>query len=381
MAVRGEEGGRTRERQACLALSLLPGMDPRTLRRLCSYHGSAAAAWERLEETPPALLGGGRGGERRQGWERARRSLDPQEELEKLRARGIHLVLEGEEGYPPELGCIYDPPQALYQWGEARPGGRLLAVVGSRRASAQGRHFAERLGAELAGAGIGVVSGGAYGVDAAAHLGALRVGGSNWAVLGHGLEHVYPAEHRELFNRIRGVGGLISEYAPAVPPAAWHFPERNRIIAGMCSGVVVVEGSERSGALITAEYAMEEGREVFAVPGSLANPLTAAPHRLIQQGAKLITCLDDVLEELGWEVRPAEERSGEPREIPGDIPPLSAEESLLLEMLGSEPVSADQLHSRFPGQGFYLALSGLMVKGLVGEEAGGRFVRLHNNYQ
>ncbi len=369
-------GCRREEREACLALALLPGMDARTLRRLCSLHGSAAVAWECLEETPRSLLGGGRGGERGREWARARRSLDPAEEMERLRGKGIRLVLKGEEDYPHMLESIYDPPVALFLRGEAFPKGRMLALVGSRRASAQGRQFSERLGREMAEAGIGVVSGGAYGVDAAAHTGALRAGGFTFAVLGHGLDHVYPPEHGGLFSSIRGNGCLVSEYAPEVPPAAWHFPERNRIIAGMCHGVVVVEGGERSGALITAEFAMEEGRDVFAVPGSLANPLSAAPHRLIQQGAKLVTCLEDVLEELGWEVAKA---SGMPVKDPIDCEQLTEDEKKLLQLLGSEPVSAECLLRRFPGPPFYKALSGLMIKGFIGEEPGGRYVRLLNN--
>lgn len=363
------------EKAAMLALLLIPGMDNRILRRLCLHHGSALKAWEKLEETPRALLGGAGAGERKEEWLRARRLLRPREELEKLQERGVRLLLRGEEGYPPDLGRIYDPPAVLFVRGSARPAGRLLAVVGSRKASAQGRHTAEALGREMAAAGIGVVSGGAFGIDAAAHRGALEVGGPTFAVLGHGFDHSYPPEHRGLFRRVEEAGCLVTEYPPAVPPSPWRFPERNRIIAGMCSGVVVVEGGEKSGALITADYAMEEGREVMAVPGSVSNPLTRGPHRLIRQGAGLVTCLEEILEELGWEgecgraARAAEEVSPDP---------LSQSELSLLALLDGEPRSLDFLASRFPGPGpdLYLALSSLLVKGFLGEEPGGRYIRI-----
>ena len=204
-----------------------------------------------------------------------------------------------------------------------------------------------------------MVSGAAWGIDAAAHRGALRAGGPTFAVLGHGLDHVYPADHRELYTEIAGRGCLLTEYAPGMPPVAWHFPERNRIISGLSAGVIVVEAGERSGALITTDYAMEEGREVFAVPGSLANPLTRGPHRLIQQGARLVTCVEDILEELNWDAPepPGGGDGGAPGASRKGVKALNRQEQLLLGLFEEDPCP-EVLMERFAGEvgDFYLAL-------------------------
>jgi DNA processing protein len=365
------------ERLACLALSLLPEMDGRTLRRLRSHCASASAAWEHLKDLPLPLVGGEKAAERRGTWLRARAALQPQEELERLASRGIRFIVREDPEYPSALTRIFDPPEALFLQGEQLPGERLIAVVGARKASAHGRHLAEEMAEGLARRGIGVVSGAAYGIDAAAHRGALKAGGPTYAVLGHGIDHVYPADHRGLYREICSHGCLLTEYAPQTPPVAWHFPERNRIISGMSAGVVVVEAGERSGALITTDYAMEEGREVFALPGSLSNPLTRGPHRLIQQGARLVTCVEDVLEELNWDLPPAPGGKGSPAS-PSNA--LSEQERALLELLEEEPCPHEVLLDRFAGPvgEFYLALAGLLMKGSIREEAGCRYVKIQH---
>lgn len=369
------------EREACLALALLPEMDGRALRRLRGHFASARDAWERLGGAPPALVGGERPGERLQAWLRAKAGADPPRELARLEARGIRFLARGSPGYPPALARIFDPPEALFLRGEAAPGERLIAMVGARRASSHGRHLAQELAEGLAERGVGVVSGAAWGIDAAAHRGALRAGGPTFAVLGHGLDHVYPADHRGLYAEIASRGCLLTEYAPGTPPLAWHFPERNRIVSGLSAGVVVVEAGERSGALITADYAMEEGREVFAVPGSLANPLTRGPHRLIQQGARLVTCVEDILEELNWDDGPAPPRDAGGRDVgvsPGGSKGLNRQEQQLLGLFGDAACPQEGLMERFAGGvgDFYLALAGLLMKGAVREEAGGRYVKI-----
>jgi DNA processing protein len=368
------------EREACLALALLPEMDGRALRRLRGHYASAAAAWERLGEAPPAMVGGERPAERLKAWLRAKAGADPREELARLEARGIRFLARGTPGYPPALARIFDPPEALFLRGEVLPGERLIAMVGARRASSHGRHLAQELAEGLAERGIGVVSGAAWGIDAAAHRGALRAGGPTFAVLGHGLDHFYPADHRALYAEIASRGCLLTEYAPDVPPVAWHFPERNRIISGLSAGVVVVEAGERSGALITTDYAMEEGREVFAVPGSLANPLTRGPHRLIQQGARLVTCVEDILEELNWD-DPGPSHGGDGATSRGACKgpkALNQQEQLLLGLFGDAPCPQEELMERFAGGvgDFYLALAGLLMKGGIREEAGGRYVKI-----
>ncbi len=362
------------ERLACLALSLLPEMDGRTLRRLRSHCASARAAWEHLKDLPLPLVGGEKPAARRGAWLRARAGMRPQEELERLASRGIRFIIREDPEYPAALARIFDPPEALFLKGEVLPGERLIAVVGARKASAHGRHLAEEMAEGLAQRGIGVVSGAAYGIDAAAHRGALKADGPTFAVLGHGLDHVYPADHRGLYREISARGCLLTEYAPETTPVAWHFPERNRIISGMSAGVVVVEAGERSGALITTDYAMEEGREVFALPGSLSNPLTRGPHRLIQQGARLVTCVEDVLEELNWDLPLAPGGKGSPA---SPRHALSEQEQALLELLEEEPCPHEVLLDRFTGPvgEFYLALAGLLMKGSLREEAGCRYVR------
>ncbi|MGD8440501.1 MAG: DNA-processing protein DprA, partial [Holophagae bacterium] len=195
-----------------------------------------------------------------------------------------------------------DPPLGLFVRGELRPG-PAVAVVGSRRATTYGRQVARTLGEELAAAGVVVVSGMARGVDAAAHEGALAAGGPTWAVWGTGPGRIYPAEHRELAGEIATHGALITEYLPGTPPRKHHFPERNRVIAGVASAVVVVEAAARSGALITARLALDEGREVLAVPGSVLSDVSVGPNTLLKLGARPMLTPTDVLDAVG--VRPA----------------------------------------------------------------------------
>jgi DNA processing protein len=204
--------------------------------------------------------------------------------------------------YPPLLAAIFDPPKRLYLRGGAeedvlrRP---AVAIVGARACSHYGSQVARRLGRELAGAGLVVVSGLARGIDAEAHRGALEAGGVTVGVLGCGIDRDYPAAHAELARRIREHGLVVSEYEPGVEPAPWRFPARNRIIAGLCAATVVVEARERSGALITADLALEEGRDVLAVPGEIASPLSAGTNALLKLGAAPCTSADDVLELFG----------------------------------------------------------------------------------
>ncbi|MGH3066944.1 MAG: DNA-processing protein DprA [Gaiellaceae bacterium] len=201
--------------------------------------------------------------------------------------------------FPPLLAAIHDPPPQLFVRGSeeldvlARA---AVAVVGARACSSYGRSVARSLGRELAAAGLVVVSGMARGVDGEAHRGALEAGGSTVAVLGCGIDRDYPAAHTELARRIRGQGLIVSEYEPGTEPAPWRFPARNRIIAGLCSATVVVEARERSGALITADFALEEGRDVLAVPGEITSALSAGTNALLRLGAIPVTCAGDVLE-------------------------------------------------------------------------------------
>jgi DNA processing protein len=247
--------------------------------------------------------------------------------IESGRTAGIEPVAWNDPRYPALLDCIPDPPPVLWLRGPlaalTRP---CVAIVGSRAATEYARQVAERLSFELARRGVVVVSGLARGVDAAAHLGCLRGGGTTVAVLGSGVDRLYPAEHRSMAANICEHGLLLSELGPGAPPLPEHFPLRNRIISGISLAVVVVEASDRSGSLITARCGLEQGRDVMAVPGSVLSGRNAGSHRLLKDGAKVVETADDILEELGWpgaaptsRERPAETDPLLSRMDPGEV--------------------------------------------------------------
>jgi DNA processing protein len=224
---------------------------------------------------------------------------EPGDEEEHIREKGISIVTWADDEYPSNLRHIYDPPLVLYVKGQFhKSDDESIAVVGARKASNYGRSAAEMLAQALAERKITVVSGMARGIDACAHRGALAGGGRTIAVLGCGVDIVYPAEHRRLMDEIERKGAVVSEYPPGTKPLKHHFPARNRIIAGITLGTLVVEASLNSGSLITADFAMDSGREVFAVPGSLFDDLSKGPHRLVKEGAKLVENVEDILQEL-----------------------------------------------------------------------------------
>ena len=233
-----------------------------------------------------------------------KKGFDEQAELARLDGLGLRFLARSRPAFPPLLRAIHDPPPGLFLRGEAdvelltRP---AVAIVGARACSAYGRQVARSLGRDLAAAGLVVVSGLARGIDSEAHRGALESNGTTAAVLGCGIDRDYPAANRELACQIASRGLIVSEYAPGVEPAPWRFPARNRIVAGLCAATVVVEARERSGALITADFALEEGREVFAVPGEITSALSAGANALLRLGAVPLTCAQDVLESYGIE--------------------------------------------------------------------------------
>jgi DNA processing protein len=234
--------------------------------------------------------------------------------------------------YPPLLAELHDPPAALHVRGDVQilteP---AVAVVGARSCSSYGAQVARGLGRELAGAGVVVVSGLARGIDGEAHRGALEAGGRTVAVLGCGIDRDYPRSHAELAHRIRETGAVVSEYPPGIEPAPWRFPARNRIIAGLCAATVVVEARERSGALITADFALELGRDVFAVPGEITSLLAAGTNDLLRQGAAPLLAAEDVLAGLGLE------------NAARQLPPLSPAASQVLRLLADGARDADEV--------------------------------------
>ena len=225
-------------------------------------------------------------------------------EIERLQATEISVTTLGEADYPEALRWIPEPPPVLYIWGTLRHEDSLaVAVVGSRKPSPYGQLAAQRLSTELAQYGFTVVSGLARGVDSLAHQGALQAGGRTIAVLGSGINVVYPPEHRRLYEAIRDQGAVVSEFPFDTKPDRWNFPRRNRIISGLTLGTLVVEASDQSGSLHTARHALEQGREVFAVPGRIDVPSSRGTNNLIKRGAKLVEGIDDILEEFPAAVR------------------------------------------------------------------------------
>ena len=289
--------------------------------------------------------------------------------LKAASSRGLQLIASRTADYPERLWEIHDPPIVLWTKGAAPIHSRSVAIVGSRRATPTGLIVARQLGSDLASAGWTVVSGMALGVDGAAHEGALEAGGETVAVLGCGADVVYPREHRSLAARIAEQGRIISEYPPGSPPEPWHFPLRNRIISGLVRAVIVVEAGQKSGSLITARLAIEQGRDVLAVPGSAASGRYRGSHGLLKDGARLVETVDDVLDELEGVSRESRVRHS--------VKPAAV--SMLEEtMVVGEPYSADDLAAMTgrPAPELLAELGSLEVQGRIGRAGGGNFVRL-----
>ncbi|GAB3185733.1 DNA-processing protein DprA [Hydrogenophaga aquatica] len=329
---------RDAELGAWLRLMLTPGVGNRAARQLLAAFGLPDAIFSQSTDALAAVVGHKLAQTLQQepeGWtalcDTTRRWLDA--------SPRHHLLTLGDPAYPAELLQTEDPPLLLHLLGQkaclSHP--RRIAVVGSRNPTPQGQENAQRFARALAEAGVCVVSGLALGVDGAAHLGALEGNGQTIAVVGTGLDRVYPRRHLALAHRIAEQGALISEYPLGTPPLAPNFPKRNRIIAGMSLGTLVVEAALQSGSLITARLAIEQGREVFAIPGSIHAPQSRGCHALIRQGAKLVESAQDILEDLRLAMPPKDADTAEPR------PP---EQDGVLQALGYDPAGLDALQAR-----------------------------------
>jgi DNA processing protein len=357
-----------------IALNAVPGMTPasfwKAIRRL-TEPGRIFS----LPETELRSLGFSR--------ELARRIQegDPEkraeQEQEKVLQRGGEILVLGDSKYPPLLTTIPDPPPALYVLGEIRQEDRIaLAIVGSRSATTKGRLNAEKMASKLAGMGMTIVSGLAMGVDTWAHQGALKVDGRTLAVLGCGLDYPYPRFNRELKKKIIEKGALISEFPMGTPPVPFNFPRRNRIISGLSLGTLVVEATKRSGSLITAELALEQGREVFAIPGNIGSSQSEGCNVLIQKGAKLVQGVADILEEFPQEVRAylsvAKKESNREKGV------KNREERTLLGLIQEEPVHIDVLteETSFSSAMISSLLMKMEIKGLVRQLPGKFFTRI-----
>jgi DNA processing protein len=292
-----------------------------------------------------------------------------------VKKHGARIVTYHDPNYPLLLREIYAPPPFLYVFGDLRPDTMNIAIVGSRNATSYGRTVTTRLSADLATRGLTIISGMARGIDTAAHVGALSVGGKTIAVLGSGLGTVYPAENKRLFQKIRENGAVISELPFPALPEAHHFPARNRIISGLAVGTVIVEATQKSGSLITAKLAAEQGREVFAVPGSITSFKSTGTHSLIKQGAKLVEQANDIIEELNLDCH----ATAKPLEQRPEIH-MTPEEKRVFNGLTPYPTHIDSLVRRLslPAGELSSLLLHLELKGLATQGPGKLFSRVES---
>jgi DNA processing protein len=319
-----------------IAFSRIKGIGRVRFAKMENHFGTMSRAWQASGEE---LAASGLDAAALKSIVASRSRISPDDELADMRRLGIEAYTCHDDGYPKRLREIYDYPPLIYIKGTLQPDDTYcVAVVGSLKLSAYGRQISQELAQELAASGITVVSGLARGVDTAAHQGALNAGGRTLAVLGSGVDHIYPGENTALAGEITAHGALISEYPPGTKPRPDYFPRRNRILSGLSLGVLITEADENSGALITARHALEQNREVFAVPGSILTLTSRGSNRLIQEGAKLVTNISDILEELNLS------RLSQPSEEPASLPTAdSADETSLLNNLGAEPRHVDEL--------------------------------------
>jgi DNA processing protein len=359
-----------------LRLELVPGVGPRTRKALLERFGSSRAV---LEAAPSELREVfGVGPKLAALIASAEDEVDAEAMIASCREHGITILAEAHADYPRLLREIYDPPGVLFVRGQLKPEDALaVGIVGTRHGTHYGLQQAERLAAGLARAGLTIVSGLARGIDAAAHRGVLAAGGRTLAVLASGVLNIYPPEHQPLADEIAAHGAILSESPPHSEPLAGMFPQRNRIISGLSHGVIVVEADMQSGALITARHAMEQGREVFAVPGRVDCRTSRGCHRLIRDGAKLVETADDVLEELGPLVDSVPRADGQTTRHPAELM-LNELEQQVLAAIRTEATSIDELvaDTRLPVGQVLATLSVLEMRRLIRRLSGTLVLRL-----
>jgi DNA processing protein len=346
------------------ALLCIPGIGNARAKMLIEYFGSAQAVWiaNKDDIIAACLLDT----DTCNKFINDREKIDIYQMSSDWKKSGIQICTIDCPEYPQQLRTIFDPPQVLFYKGVLPNHNRLIAIVGARKATAYGKNAADMLASQLAEAGCWIVSGAARGIDTISHEGALTTG-YTIAVLGNGLNVTYPPENAKLLARIAEQGAVISEYPPDAPPAPGQFPARNRIINGLSLGVIVVEAADKSGALITADYALEEGRDVFAVPGSIFSPSSKGTNRLIKQGAKLVENASDILEEYNISVKTTEPAI-----------PLTGEELSVYQLLDFEtPLGLEELalKSTLSVSKLSYILLQLELRGIVKQHVGQRYVR------
>lgn len=361
------------------------GIGPQMVKRLLAVYDSPREAYEAGENSLTRIVGE----ERARNWVRLRETFDLEREYGLLGKKGITFVSQWEDAYPDKLKKIADPPPVLYVKGRLpNPRGRSIAVIGARQCSAYGREVAREIGIALGMAEIQVISGMAMGIDGIAQMGALSAGGSTFGVLGCGVDVCYPLRHRELYERMQDKGGVISAYKPGTPPKAELFPPRNRIISGLCDGVIVVEAGAKSGTMITVDMALEQGREVFCVPGRMTDRLSSGCNRLIETGAHMILSVDTLIEKLtevcGYEAKEIPSQNKENYSTMDKIDKtMTNREKEVCDLLDIHPVSGEQIYLQLSAESMYnwtfqevlQVLWDLVLKGIADSPVGGYYVK------
>ncbi len=350
-----------------VAFTLVKGIGAVRLRALLDYFGDAESAWN---ASPFDLASAGLTAKLAQRVLETRASLNLEQYLAQIEAQGINVLTWADPEYPAKLKEIDQPPPVLYLRGNfSSEDAWAVAIVGTRAVTAYGRQVAEETAAALAQNGVTVVSGLARGVDAVAHSAALKAGGRTLAILGSGVDRIYPPEHRAMAEKIALQGAVISDYAPGTPPESANFPPRNRIISGLSLAVVVIEAAETSGALITAAFAAEQGRDVFALPGNIFAPQSKGTNRLIASGAKPLLVARDILDALDLT------RNVERREI-RKVLPADPTEASLFQVIGSQPLHVDEIRAQtgLPIDQVSSTLAMMEIKGLIRQVGGMHYV-------
>jgi len=325
------------------ALKLVPSLGAKRIKTLLDYYGSPFDAWR---ATKPELLSLERFGPVvAEEFINIRTKLDPDQAWEEVVQKNISVVTWEEADYPSLLKEIHDPPPLLYYQGNLKLlNNPSLAIIGSRKHTHYGQEVAFSFASKLAGYGMTIISGMARGIDSWVHKGALEAGGYTAAVLGCGVDICYPPENRSLKEKITGLGIVLSEFPPGVSPLPQHFPQRNRIISGLSLGTLVIEAAERSGALITAGFALEQGREVFAVPSGISSPHSKGCHKLLKDGAKLVETVGDILEELYLPLKNEQIVTGNEPRTGTLLDFISHEPRLLEEIIIASKKNAAEVH-------------------------------------
>ncbi len=356
-------------RRYWLGFNLVKGIGSVRLRQLLDHFGGIEAAWNAPAEM---LYATGLSPKLVENLLQVRTEVSLDRLWERVQAAGAQVIIWDDENYPKRLLEIDQPPPVLYVRGEVLPEDDwAVAVVGTRRITAYGRLIAERVAGFLARNGITVISGLARGVDAASHKTALESGGRTIAVLGSGVDRIYPPEHRKLAEAIIQNGAVISDYALGTPPDAMNFPPRNRIISGLAQAVIIVEAGERSGALITARFAADQGRDVFAVPGNINAPNSAGTNRLIQQGAHPLVDPQEILEVLNLTMISQHQTARA-------VLPTDKTEAKLLHIVSQEPVHVDEIcnHASLPIETVTATLAMMELKGMVRQVGGMHYIAI-----